>query len=51
MNIQNLLKLDPFNVSKKRKELLFKKQISLLTSHHYKNCENYRKILKKFKFL
>jgi len=51
MNIQNLLKLDPFNVNKKRKELLFKKQINLLTNHHYKNCANYRKILKNLNFL
>ena len=42
MNIKNLLKLDPFDVNKKTKEIVFKQQINSLTSHHYKNCKKVR---------
>ena len=48
--IDSLLKLDPFSVNNNKKNKIVKDQIKLLTLHHYKFCEKYRKIIRNLKF-
>lgn len=43
--IDNLIKQDPYSLDKLNKEKLFNRVINELTEHHYKHCENYKKIL------
>ena len=50
MILKELLKLDPFSISKGAKKQIFKTQINHLTMHHYKNCKKYKKILKNLDF-
>ena len=48
--IDSLLKLDPFSVNNNKKNKIVKDQIKLLTLHHYKFCEKYKKIIRNLKF-
>jgi len=50
MIIDSLLKFDPFSIGNKEKSKIIKKEIKLLTSHHYKFCKKYKKIIKNLKF-
>ena len=45
MNIDNLQKLNPFNIDKRKKNKIFLDQIKLLNLHHYKSCKKYKKII------
>ena len=42
--------LQPFSLKKKEKKFFFEKEISLLTLHHYKKSQQYKKILKSFNY-
>ena len=46
-SIENLLKLNPYSLNKKKKRLFFSKQLQLLNKYHFKNSANYRNIIKK----
>ena len=48
--IDSLLKLGPFSVNNNKKNKIVKDQIKLLTLHHYKFCEKYKKIIRNLKF-
>ncbi len=48
MNINNYLNLEPFSLSKKKKDKLFGDLINDLTNYHYKNCQEYKKFLNFF---
>ena len=45
MNIDNLQKLNPFNIDKRKKNKIFLDQMKLLNLHHYKSCKKYKKII------
>lgn len=42
--------LDPFKVDKKIKNKFFLNKIKFLTLHHYKHCNEYKKIIRNIKF-
>jgi len=42
--------LNPFMIKKKFKNKFFLNKIKSLTMHHYKNCNQYKKIINNFKF-
>ena len=48
--IDSLLKLGPFSVNNNKKNKIVKDQIKLLTLHHYKFCEKYKKLIRNLKF-
>ena len=50
MLIEKLIKKKPFGINEDEKLKIFNKQISYLTKHHYKNCKEYRKIIKNIGF-
>tara|TARA_Y100000590_G_scaffold466795_1_gene643388 strand:- start:3365 stop:4429 length:1065 start_codon:yes stop_codon:yes gene_type:complete len=50
MIVDYLLKSNPFSLNKREKSEIFIKQINLLTSHHYKNCSIYKKIIESLKY-
>ena len=45
MNINFYNKLDPFSLNEDEKRRFFEKEINSLTSYHYKNSKDYKKIL------
>mgnify|MGYP001365404760 FL=1 len=44
--LDNVLNLSPFSYSKYQKEKIFNKYFKKLNKHHYKNCSEYRRIVK-----
>ena len=50
MNLDNLQKLNPFEVDKKKKNKIYINQIRSLNLHHYNHCEKYKKIINNLKF-
>ena len=44
-NYSDILNISPFSLDKKTKEQILFKNLFDLTKFHYKNCENYKKIL------
>ena len=50
MTIENLEKLNPFNVNRRKKSKIYIDQIKLLSLHHYKHCKKYKKIINNLKF-
>ncbi len=49
-DLEELFKIDPFSLKKDRKNFLFQKYLKILTTHHYNNCNQYKKILDAFQF-
>ena len=49
MNMNEILKLEPFNLFGKNKKKFFEDKIKTLTLHHYKNCRQYKKIITNLK--
>ena len=45
MNLEKLLQKNPFKIKKKIKYDFFNNMIKDLTFHHYKFCEEYKKII------
>ena len=50
MTIENLEKLNPFNVNRRKKSKIYIDQIKLLSLHHYNHCKKYKKIINNLKF-
>ena len=48
--IKNLLSIDPYQISKREKDVLFKSYFEKLNNHHYNNCREYKIILDNLKF-
>lgn len=47
---EELFNLDPFSIELEKKEKIFKKYINELNLHHYKNSNDYKKLLKFLNF-
>ncbi len=45
MDINDILAIPPYSLSKEEKRLLLNQRIKELTVHHYKNCPAYRKMM------
>lgn len=45
INLNQIIKLNPFSLGKKEKQIIFNKIISRLNNFHYKNCKKYKKII------
>jgi phenylacetate-coenzyme A ligase PaaK-like adenylate-forming protein len=50
MNLEKLLKINPYYNKQKEKNFIFIKYIKLLTMHHIKNCKDYKNIIANLKF-
>ncbi len=50
MNIEEILKIEPYSLNKTEKEKLFSSFLTNLSVHHYQNCEPYRKIMNSIGF-
>lgn len=48
--LEETIEMPPFSLTKCEKELLYTKALYELTLHHYKNCQQYRKILNVLNF-
>ena len=49
--IDNLLKIDPYQIIKTEKNELFRSYFEKLNDHHYDNCNEYKVILDNLKFI
>ena len=50
MNIDSLQKLNPFDISKRKKNKIYINYIKSLSLHHYRCCKKYKKIINNLKF-
>ena len=50
MNIDSLLKLNPFDINKRKKNKIYIDCIKSLSLHHYRCCKKYKKIINNLKF-
>lgn len=50
MNIDEILKIEPYSLNKTEKEELFNSFLSSLSEYHYENCEPYKRIMNAIDF-
>ena len=50
VDYDTILSISPYTLEKEKKHAFLTQQLSILTQHHYQNCEEYRKIMDTMQF-